>query len=220
MANQIKALPTANSWNNFWEVQSYDRLKKASFSKQRMMNLLGKYLKPGMRVLDAGCGSGFFSHYFIEQGCETYTLDYSEDALRLARELTENKSAGYLKEDLLDPLFATKYANSFDLIFSDGLFEHFVQKDQCRIMDNFVAAKSADGVIATFVPNLLTWWTPVRPFLMPGIEETPFTLDSLKNLHSESSVVECGGINVVPFWLSPDRLLGGKFGMLIYCFAR
>lgn len=216
----MKALPSEQNWNSFWEVKSASQLKKVSQSKRRMMALLDKYIRPGMKVLDAGCGSGFFSQYFLEKGCETYVLDYSADALALARELTQGKAAAYLNENLLDPEFGKRHAGRYDLIFSDGLFEHFIQKDQCRIMDNFIASKSEQGVIATFTPNLLTWWTPVRPFLMPGIEETPFTIETLKNLHGELEVLESGGINVVPLPFSPDRLLGSKFGMLVYCFAR
>ena len=216
----MKALPTSQSWNNFWELKSASKLSRPSQSKRRMMALLDTVIEPGMRALDAGCGSGFFSKYFNDCGCETYTLDYSRDALELAREVTEGKSKEYLCDNLLDPEFGSRHTGRYDVIFTDGLFEHFVQRDQVRIIDNFVAAKSERGTITTFVPNLLTWWTPLRPFLMPGIEETPFTLEVLKNLHSPLEIERCGGINVIPLPFSPDALLGSRFGMLVYCFAK
>ena len=42
--------------------------------------------------LDAGCGSGFFSAWFIARGCRTYSLDYSEEALEMARKATDGRS--------------------------------------------------------------------------------------------------------------------------------
>jgi hypothetical protein len=203
----MKPLPSDVNWNSFWTDKDLNKIKRPSWSKKRMMKILAKYTSFDLRVLDAG-------------SCKTYSLDYSIDALNLTRKMTSGRSKAYLQEDLLNPEFGEKYKGQFDLIFSDGLFEHFVQKDQCKIIDNFIKLKSKNGIIVTFVPNLLTWWTIVRPYLMPGIEETPFILESLKGLHSELEIIESGGINVLPLSTSPDSLLGAKLGMLLYCIGK
>lgn len=207
------------NWNQFWQNNAQSRFTQKSWSKIRIMRLLDEMLKPGMRVLDAGCGSGFFSQYFLSRDCQVYTLDYSEEALEIARRLTQNRSQAYLKENLLDPAFGEKYGRIFDLIFTDGLFEHFSEADQAAMMNNFRKAKKETGLIATFVPNKYSWWEIARPLVMPGIHEIPFTRGKLLRLHAGMRIVKKGGLNVLPFRLSPEKFLGEKMGMILYCFA-
>lgn len=213
-------LPQEKNWDYFWKLNTHSRFTQKSWSKIRMMKLLNKIVKPGMSVLDAGSGSGFFSNYFISKGCKAYSLDYSQDALDITKRLTGNKSEAYLKEDLLDPGFGKRYEGTFDIIFSDGLFEHFSPADQGKIIDNFKKVKKSEGIITTFVPNKYSWWEVVRPLVMPGIKEVPFTMKKLETLHGGMMAVRKGGLNVLPIAFSPDKTLGKNFGMILYIFAK
>lgn len=185
-----------------------------------MIRLLDGFLRKDINILDAGCGSGFFTHYFIHRGCNAYALDYSKDALEITQKLTKNKAKGYIKEDLLNSRFGKNYKNKFDLIFSDGLFEHFDNNDQVKIMSNFKKVKKKNGIIATFVPNKYSWWAIIRPLFMSGIKEKPFTFKKLISLHNGLEIIEKGGINVIPFFFSPDKIFGKSFGMILYCIAK
>lgn len=210
------------SWDRFWQKNTDSRFTKASWSKRRIMKILCPYLTDGLTVLDAGSGSGFFSQFFIAQGCETYSLDYSEEALAMTRERTNDQATAYLCRNLLNRAFADEFTGRFELIFSDGLFEHFSSADQNRIFSHFKMIKKPSGVVATFVPNKYSFWTLVRPLFMPGITEKPFTLKELKMLYArnECAITEDGGINVLPMRYSPDALLGSKLGMLVYAIGR
>lgn len=214
-------LPKENNWDDFWSANTASRFTKKSWSKSRMICLLNEVVEYNMTVLDAGSGSGFFSNYFISKGCNVYSLDYSDDALTITRRLTKNKSKAYLKENLLDTRLGEKYENKFDIIFSDGLFEHFKFEDQKTILNNFkIFKKKESGIIVTFVPNKYSWWEIVRPLVMPGIKEKPFTMKKLLELHNNLTVLKYGGLNVLPVALSPDKLLGSKLGMIIYLFSK
>jgi SAM-dependent methyltransferase len=204
----------SSKWDKFWHSQSD---VKYSWSKKRIVRILDKYSQSGMKVLDAGCGSGFFSSYFIHKGCDTYSLDLSEQALALTKKLTSNGSKKYLCENLLDGRFAAKYSKNFDVIFSDGLFEHFNKTDQNRVFNNFVTMSK--GYIITFVPNKYTLWRILQPFYMRGIKEKPFSMAELLMLYRGNgyNVLSCGGINVLPVKVSPEKLFGKSFGMLLYC---
>jgi SAM-dependent methyltransferase len=184
-----------------------------------MMNLLKPYLRPGTWVLDAGCGSGFFSGFFLEQGCVVSSLDFSEASLAATREKTGGRCKEYVCEDLLGPRCLEGREGSIDLVFTDGLFEHFSGEDQAKIIGRFRQLLAVGGVLATFVPNRYSWWQILRPFVMPGIREKPFTLQGLLELHAGMEVLAVGGFNVLPFALSPDRQCGRLLGMLLFCIA-
>ena len=46
-------------------------------------------LKPGMRLLDVGCGVGGPARYFAERGCVVTGIDLTEEFVRTAKELTK-----------------------------------------------------------------------------------------------------------------------------------
>ncbi len=209
-----------SDWNRFWELSREGRFTRESWSKRRIIALLGPYLLPGVRVLDAGCGSGFFSRHFLERGCRVTALDLSAEALDMAREATGGRAEAYLRDDLLDPSFGERHRGEFDLVFSDGLFEHFTAADQERIAGNMADSLAPAGLIATFVPNAHSPWRLIRPFLMPGIHETPLRPARLRELHRALEPIDEGGINVLPFRVSPERALGPRFGMLLYLLGR
>ena len=45
-----------------------------------------EFLKPGDKVLDLGCGGGIQSHFFAQQGFETWGIDADEMEVKRARE--------------------------------------------------------------------------------------------------------------------------------------
>lgn len=215
------AMPHSQDWNRFWEREKLSEGFKPSWSKQRIMRCLEPYLVKGNTVLDAGCGSGFFSKFFCDARMKTFALDYSEEALKKAKNMTHGR-AGLLQKDLLADDDVADITERFDLIFSDGLFEHFSSADQDKILRNLTSLLSDAGVVVTFVPNRWSPWELIRPFYMPGIVEKPFVLKGLLDLSKRNglTVVRSGGINTLPFPFSPDRLFGRYFGMLLYTIAK
>lgn len=208
-------------WDAFWNIMENSQFTKISWSKKRIIDILDRYTDNGMVVLDAGCGSGFFSNYFISKNCKVYSLDYSRKALEITRKITRNRSFEYLSRDLLDDSLRFEFRSTFDLIFTDGLFEHFKKEEQEKIMKTFMAMKKRQGLIITFVPNRYSFWTIIRPIFMRGIKETPFTLQELTSFVHRlgQKIIERGGINVLPIKYSPE-FLGDKFGMLVYVVSK
>lgn len=205
-----------NDWNNFWSKTPID-FSKISYSKKRMINILERHIKIGSSIADAGCGSGFFCNYFFKYSNKVFAIDYSDSALELCKQQCHN-NVSTLKIDLLSDEFPNRFFNSLDIIFSDGLLEHFEKDEQSRILYNFYKSLSKDGKLITFVPNIFSPWQIIRPLFMPNIKEKPFVLKNLIKLHQKVGfkIVESGGINVFPFQYSPESLLGKYFGMLFY----
>jgi len=81
-----------------------------------------KYLKPGMRILDAGGGPGRYTLEFAKMGCHVTLADIAEKELDFAREqIRENGLNEFV--DSVDCASITKLpykANSFDAVFCVG----------------------------------------------------------------------------------------------------
>ncbi|HLF17273.1 MAG TPA: class I SAM-dependent methyltransferase [Candidatus Omnitrophota bacterium] len=215
------ALPAAGDWNTFWEQSSLRIPKEASWSKRRILDVMQPYVARGKYALDAGCGSGFFSAYFCDSGMRTTSLDYSSQALALTKEKTRGRSQ-VIQADLLNPDLTNVIQERFDLIFSDGLLEHFEPDDQNLILLNLKRLLKEEGVLITVVPNRWSPWELIRPLWMPGIQEKPFTLKELRNLHERNAltILAQGGINTLPLRFSGDLLFGATFGMLLYVITK
>ncbi|MFA7255306.1 MAG: class I SAM-dependent methyltransferase [Candidatus Omnitrophota bacterium] len=209
----------SGNWDRFWEMESSQRFTRKSWSKIRIIKVLEGVVLEGMEILDAGCGSGFFSAYFLSKGCRVWALDYSGASLEIARKNTQGRCQAYLKENLFLDDWMEPFRNKFDLIFSDGLFEHFSDEDQQQLMGHFKMLKKKNGIIATFVPNRYSWWEILRPLVMPGIHEIPFTPAKVMQLHRGMHLFKTGGLNVLPVRFSPERLLGSRWGMILYGLA-
>ena len=213
-----QSLPQAQNWDHFWSLDQTHA--NVSWSKKRIIKILEPYLVKGKSALDAGCGSGFFAKYFCDWQMQTVALDYSDQALAITREATQGR-AEILKKNLLSPALPQEIHHRFDLIFSDGLLEHFSKEDQDKIFHNLFSLLSPNGVVVTFVPNRWSPWELIRPFYMPGIDETPFVLKELIDLNERNGfvVINHGGVNTLPFAFSPDSWFGSTFGMLLFTLA-
>lgn len=213
--------PKDSDWNKFWGRGESRQFSQASWSKRRILEVLKPYVLSGQKALDAGCGSGFFSRFFCEHGMQTTAVDYSLKALELAAQIVGD-GVKFIKADMLNTPLPEALPDKFDLIFSDGLFEHFTPQDQDRILRNFISVLSPRGVVVTVVPNRWSPWELMRPFFMPGIDEIPFVLPALVDLHRRNGldVIASGGVNTLPFRLSPEKFLACHFGMLLYTVAK
>lgn len=86
----------------------------------------------GKRVLDLGCGYGFYTDYFRSIGADALGVDGSEAMLRIARE--RYPMTAFASMDITKPLaFADE---AFDLVFANQVFMDIEELDlvfsQCR----------------------------------------------------------------------------------------
>lgn len=219
--SESSATPRAHDWNSFWRTQRIQKIKEPSWSKKRIIQLLGPFMVKGKNALDAGCGSGFFSKYFCDSGMNVVSLDYSDSAIEMTKQMTGGRSR-VIKADLMSVDLPKEIGRQFDLVFTDGLLEHFSKNDQDTIIKNLIALLAKDGVLVTFVPNRWSPWELIRPIYMPGISEKPFVLSELIELNQRHGleILKKGGLNTLPFALSPDQIVGHVFGMLLYTISK
>lgn len=105
---------------------------------QLFSSILSTYGVSG-KSLEVGCGRGSLSAYFAKNGWEVTLLDYSQDVLSKAESAFNEIGIFDAKYDCCDCLDMPYEDNSFDCIFSIGLYEHFdnikdVAREQIRCL--------------------------------------------------------------------------------------
>lgn len=105
-------------------------------------------IKPGMRVLEIGCGEGGVLKAFIDRGCTGVGVELAEPRLVHAREwLKEDIEAGkirFISKDIYKTDVEKDLNGSFDLILLKDVIEHIHDQDRLiRWMKTYLAPGGA-----------------------------------------------------------------------------
>jgi len=105
-------------------------------------------LKPGKRVLETGCGTGFFSGIFAESGCELHCVDLVPDFIRRA----ESRGIANARFRVAD-VEALPYEDGFfDALVGVRILHHLDMEAAFR---EFSRVLKDGGVIAFCEPNMM-----------------------------------------------------------------
>lgn len=96
-------------------------------------------LSQSAKILDAGCGVGRDSAYFIAQGFEVTALDASEEMVKLAQ---QHVKTPVIKKDF----FAMDFNNEFDGVWTCASLLHISKIDLPNIFQKFIQALKRNGV--------------------------------------------------------------------------
>lgn len=99
-----------------------------------------KYLLPGCRILDLGCGSGRDSAYFSSQGFEITAVDGSE-------ELCKRAKANYGVDALCIKFEDISFAEEFDGIWACASLLHIGKNHMPYVLSKVAAALKVGGVL-------------------------------------------------------------------------
>jgi tellurite methyltransferase len=92
--------------------------------------LLRGRIAPGMRVLDAGCGSGRNLVYLLRQGCEVFGVDADPQAVEATRRLAASLAPTLPADNFrAEPIEAMSFPDAFaDVVLSSAVL-HFAGSD-------------------------------------------------------------------------------------------
>jgi SAM-dependent methyltransferase len=133
---------------NYSDIFEEERIK--SYRQDIFLNFLKsarRYLDKGRRLLDVGCGYGFFLNLAKDQGWKVYGVELSEDACQFAQKKLElDIFCGGLKE-------ASFPSDYFDAVTLWNVLDHMTDPQQQlleirRILKN-------DGLLFLRLPNFL-----------------------------------------------------------------
>ena len=141
-------------WDNFWR---YGDVGVTPTRKNLFMKFKNIKLPINAKILDVGCGSGTLAHFWKEQGYYVTGLDISDKSIQITR----RKGVYCVKGDAEKGLpFNDK---TFDLVYSDGLLEHFIDpasvlEEIFRVSRTYILTLVPRKTIINLIHNIL-----VRP---------------------------------------------------------
>jgi cyclopropane-fatty-acyl-phospholipid synthase len=99
-------------------------------------------LRPGMRVLEIGCGYGALAHYLAsEYGVHVYGCTLSKDQLEFAQDRFQHPNVEFRLQDY------RLVEGKFDRAYSIGVFEHIGRNDYGTYFDKCFDCLSDDGIM-------------------------------------------------------------------------
>jgi ubiquinone/menaquinone biosynthesis C-methylase UbiE len=146
-------------WDQFWA--SSTNLDDVYANDDRILEFLSPRVDfTGKRVLEVGAGTGRDSDAIARRGAEVWTLDYSEESLRLMNESLVQPIHIVCGDALALPVAS----ESFDLVFHQGLLEHF-RNPEALLAENYRILKPG-GLILVDVPQRFHYYTLAKHLLM------------------------------------------------------
>lgn len=194
--------PNESYWNSVWE-ESLSK-KEVSKGNKFVTSMTEKYLKPGSKVLDAGCGTGATVFGLEKAGFKSYGIDFA--ATTVDRTLSLFPDLNISISDVRTTPFPD---NSFDGVWSLGVIEHFpcgfddIVRESWRIIKN-------EGYLFLTVPCI----SPLKRFKIrcrryqksSEIKENFFQF-AFNHKHIKKSIEKIG------FSCVNDFGVGGVFGV-------
>ncbi len=135
-------------------------------------------------VMEVGAATARDSVVLAENGAVSIALDYSHEALRLAREAAERAGVRLLLV-CGDALALPFKENSIDLVFHQGVLEHF--RDPSMLLSENARVLKRGGTVLADVPQTIHIYTVIKKILIAFNAwfagwETQFTPRSLSIL--------------------------------------
>lgn len=176
----------------FWK--EAETLQQAQDQKLKMIcEKVG--IKPGMRVLDIGCGWGSFCKYAAEHyAVDVVGINISDAQIELARQRCQGLPVDIRQQDYRD------VDESFDAIVSIGMFEHVGQINYRQYMQVARRCLKPEGLFLLHTIGKLDSRAPIDPWIehyifpnadLPSIAqiaeacEAQFVVEDLHNIGAD-----------------------------------
>jgi 2-polyprenyl-3-methyl-5-hydroxy-6-metoxy-1,4-benzoquinol methylase len=142
-------------WERAWKESpfgKYQGIEKYLAINKKLDKLFKNFLeKCDKKILEIGCAKAKQLIYFAKEfGYEVYGVDYSEKGVKIAKE--NLRIAGVKGTIFCEDIFQTTLEKeSFDIVYSMGLIEHF--EDPAEIIEAHIKLLKKGGVLIITIPN-------------------------------------------------------------------
>jgi 2-polyprenyl-3-methyl-5-hydroxy-6-metoxy-1,4-benzoquinol methylase len=115
----------------------------------RRVKMLSKHLRPGMSVLELGCGAGYFTRELARSGADIVAIDVSPELLEIAKATCSAPNVRYEIQNA----YELSYRNDvFDSVVGSSILHHLEIKEALR---EIYRVLKPGGTIFFTEPNML-----------------------------------------------------------------
>lgn len=207
-----------STWAKFWKRdRSLHETYPSSPSVRR--TLVEHFALDGLEVLEVGTGSGRDSLELARRGARVTVLDFTTESLQLVRQQETPVPQRAVRALQANALHMPCAPQSFDLVFHQGLLEHFREPERLLAENHRVLRPG--GYLLCDVPQTFHPYTVLKHILIASGSwfagwETQYTIHGLERLvaHAGFETVHRYGD-----WMRPSlayritRELGRKIGL-------
>ncbi len=152
-------------WKAPDEIMRATSIDQNSFSRSAYRAISQFFPQDARRLVETGSGSGknLIAWASAHPGTELVGIDVSEQAISTAgkgAKARDIKNVHFIKGDIRDEPFAD---GQFDVVFSEGVIEHFDTRDMRQIISETVRITKPGGSVVISVPN---YYCPSLMFAM------------------------------------------------------
>lgn len=153
---------SSDVWDNYW--QHSVPTEFTNFTPQIIRTISAHLELKKCRILEVGAGTGGDSIFLGNMGATVVALDFSEHATRnIANKVIKNDCIdGHVLPVQGDAWHLPFHTESFDVVFHQGVLEHFKQPELLLEEQRRVLRKG--GFILVDVPQRYTLYTPYKKY--------------------------------------------------------
>ncbi|MGE4233468.1 MAG: class I SAM-dependent methyltransferase [Bacteriovoracia bacterium] len=176
-------MPTLRKNYVLESAEETERLDRQSRMKAHDFRPELKFLniKPGQKILDAGCGSGIVTDYLAQQASDIQVTGWDFSLARIESAKQRYSSRSNIEFQQMDLLHLDKEVaknSRFDLIVCRYVIHHFSQKNAKKVIKNIISLLNPGGTLFSInVEGLFGNIFPSSPFLRKCLEKIQKTKD-------------------------------------------
>lgn len=143
-------------YKSFWRHPNFAKLFVGEISKY-YISFFKKNLRKNAKILDLGCGPGYFSLELARAGFEVVGIDVSQGAINSANEtlLNSKKKKSLKLSYLCTSIEKLNYKAHFDGVLSSGFLHHI--KDLKKASSQIRKFLKKNGVLLLYEPQHQEW---------------------------------------------------------------
>lgn len=164
---------------------------------KRRVQMLSDHLRPGMTILEIGCGTGYFTRELTRRGADIIAIDVSPDLLEIAK---AKSSAPNVRYEIQNAYALTYSDATFDSVVGSSILHHLEIEEALR---EIYRVLKPGGTIYFTEPNMLNPQIAIQknvPWIKRRLgdspDETAFFRWSLRRLLTQTGYSD---VQIDPF---------------------